>query len=70
LKEDAKVTLSIYNLVGQVVRELVNEERFAGQYEVQWDGRDNNGFRVPSGLYFYTIHANDFRETRKMALTK
>lgn len=70
LKESARVELSIFNLRGQVVRELVNEQKAAGLYAVEWNGLDNNGFKVPSGLYFYTIKANDFSSTKKMALTK
>ncbi len=70
LKEPGRVELRIYNLVGQVVRELVNAEQFAGEYSVEWNGFDNNGFRAPSGLYFYAIQVNGFREIRKMALTK
>ena len=69
-RQDGKVMLAIYNLVGQVVRELVNEEKSAGQYSLEWDGLDKSGFRAPSGLYFYTLQVNGFRETRKMALTK
>lgn len=70
LKETGKVSLAIYNLVGQVVRELVNEDRNAGLYSIEWDGLDNNGLKAPSGLYFYTIQVNGFHETRKMALMK
>ncbi|MBN1478918.1 T9SS C-terminal target domain-containing protein [candidate division KSB1 bacterium] len=70
LKEDGLVTLAIYNLVGQVVRELVKEERSAGQYSIEWNGLNENGYKAPSGLYFYTIQVNGYRETRKMALMK
>jgi hypothetical protein len=70
LKEAASVEMSIFNLRGQVVRELVNENKAAGSYSVEWNGLDNNGFKVPSGLYFYTIKANEFSSTKKMALTK
>lgn len=70
LKETGKVYLSIFNLRGQSVRELVNEDKAAGQYAVEWNGMDSNGFKVPSGLYFYTVRVNDFSETKKMALTK
>jgi len=70
MKEDGAVQLAVYNLVGQMVRELVNENKSAGQFSIEWDGLDNNGGRAPSGLYFYTIQMNGFRETRKMALMK
>ena len=70
IKDAGKVQLAVYNLRGQVVRELVNEERSAGSYSIEWDGLDNAGFRAPSGLYFYSIQVNNFRQTKKMALTK
>lgn len=70
VKEEGQVNLLIFNLVGQVVRELVNDQRSAGQYSVEWDGLNENGYKAPSGLYFYTIQVNGFRETRKMALMK
>ncbi|MDZ7371483.1 MAG: T9SS type A sorting domain-containing protein [candidate division KSB1 bacterium] len=70
LKEPGRVQLSVFNLRGQLVKELVNEERVAGQYSVEWNGLDGNGLRVPSGLYFYSIRVNEFTETKKMALTK
>ena len=70
LKEPGTVELKVFNLVGQLVRDLVGGEQFAGEYSVEWNGFDNNGTRAPSGLYFYAIYVNGFREIRKMALTK
>lgn len=70
LKEAGRVQLSVFNVRGQMVAELINENKVAGQYSVEWNGLDANGFRAPSGLYFYTIRVNDFVETKKMALTK
>ncbi len=70
LKETGHVELKIYNLVGQLVRDLVDSEQYAGEYSIEWNGFDNNGLKAPSGLYFYAIQVNGFREIRKMALTK
>ncbi|MCB0312536.1 MAG: hypothetical protein KDH84_04605 [Calditrichaeota bacterium] len=52
---------------------MVNERQAAGSYQVQWDGRDQAGSRVPSGTYFYRLEVNgreNFRQTRKMQLVK
>jgi flagellar hook assembly protein FlgD len=64
------VTLKIYNILGQEVRTLVDEEKGPGYYTVTWDGRNEEGNEVPSGVYFYRIEANDFRATRRMVLMK
>ncbi len=64
------VALRIYNVLGQLVRSLVNEPQEAGTYEVIWDGRDDIGNEVASGIYFYRLKAGDFAETRKMLLLK
>lgn len=70
LKDDSKVKLNIFNVRGQLVRELVEDDKIAGEYSIQWDGLDNSGLKVPSGLYFYSIQANNFKATKKMAFTK
>lgn len=63
-----RVVLKIMNLLGQEVRTLVNEEKLAGFYEVQWDGKDRNGQRVASGVYLYRLEAQALVQTRKMVL--
>jgi len=70
LKERGRVHLTIYNIRGQLIRDLVDSEQAVGEYTVVWDGLDNNGRVVPSGTYLYSISVNDFSYTRKMALTK
>ncbi|MFQ6114895.1 MAG: FlgD immunoglobulin-like domain containing protein [bacterium] len=55
-------------LLGQEVRTLVDEDQPAGFYEVMWDGKDNNGQRVASGVYLYKLETRDFVQTRKMVL--
>jgi hypothetical protein len=63
-------TLRIYNVLGQAVRTLVDESKMPGNYEAIWDGKDSNGRDVSSGIYFYTLLAGDYRNTKKMTLIK
>jgi hypothetical protein len=66
----ADISLKIYNVRGQLVRTLVNAKQAPGQHQVVWDGNDNMGFRVSSGLYIYQYSAGDFLRTYKMMLIK
>jgi len=70
LPEKGLVKLSIYNMLGQEVRTLVNTVQDANSYRVVWNGLDNSGKMVPSGIYFYTINANNFTATKKMVFLK
>lgn len=70
LPEASAVRLVIFNLLGQVVQVLVNDQEEAGYHTVMWDGFMANGQAAPSGLYLYRIDAGDFSETRKMMLVK
>ena len=63
-------TLKIYNILGQLVRTLVDEEKVAGNYKVIWDGRDNSGREVGSGIYFYQLRTEDYTATKKMVLLR
>ncbi|MCB5229039.1 MAG: T9SS type A sorting domain-containing protein [Candidatus Cloacimonetes bacterium] len=63
-------TVKIYNLKGQVVRSLVNDLRAAGQHVVIWNGKDDSGKEVSSGLYFYRVSNDGKNVTRKMLLSK
>jgi hypothetical protein len=65
-----RVTLRIYNLLGQPVRTLVDEEKSPGRYHVLWDGKNEAGAQVSSGVYFYTIAAGNFKATKKMAILR
>ena len=57
--------------MGQEVKKVLNNHRLnAGYYTKVWDGRDNQGREVPTGNYFYSIEAGDFRQTKKMILLK
>lgn len=65
------VSLRIYNVVGQVVKTLVAEQQNAGRYTVRWNGTDDRGLSVSSGIYFYQITAgSDFQDVKKLMLLK
>ncbi len=68
LPVNSHVSLTIYNMLGQKVRKLVNQTQSAGIQTTVWDGLDNIGQRVASGIYFYRLEANSFMETKKMML--
>ena len=75
LAESAEVTLTIYDMNGQLVRRLAVGHQAAGMYQsrsraVYWDGRNQLGESVASGLYFYTLTADDFTATRRMLILK
>jgi len=68
LPKAGKVTLEVFNVLGQKVNTLVNEYMTAGYKIVNWDGRDAQGNNVASGIYFYRLLAEDFKQTKKMLL--
>jgi mannose/cellobiose epimerase-like protein (N-acyl-D-glucosamine 2-epimerase family) len=70
LKVSSKVELSIYNLLGQQIGELVNSSEPAGSYEVEWNGRDEAGKTVASGVYIYRIKAGKEQQSRRMILLR
>jgi hypothetical protein len=70
LPEASRVNLNVYNVLGQVVRTLVNEELSAGVHSVIWDGKNAQGSDVASGVYFYRIKAGDFESTMRMTLLR
>ena len=70
LPVDGEVELKIYNIKGQKVKTLVNERLEAGKHSVVWNGRDSNGKRVGSGIYFNKLRAGNFQKVRKMVLMK
>jgi hypothetical protein len=70
LPTSADVRLDIYNILGQSVKSLVQRELPAGEHQVRWNGTDENGVRVASGIYFYRLQADEFVQTRKMLLLK
>jgi hypothetical protein len=69
-KRDSQVRLDIYNILGQKVITLIDGFRIWGTYAVEWDGKDEAGQAVPSGLYFYRVTTGDFTAVKKMVLLK
>jgi D-alanyl-D-alanine carboxypeptidase len=73
LHKAVKVTLKIYNLQGQVVKTLINENQTAGIKSVMWDGTNNNNKSVSSGIYIYSLQIGDYystKQSKKMLLIK
>ncbi|MBI5868755.1 MAG: T9SS type A sorting domain-containing protein, partial [candidate division Zixibacteria bacterium] len=70
LRAASRIELRIHNILGQAVRDLFSGELDSGRHTIEWDGRDNNGNPVTSGVYFYTLRTNSSEETRKMLLLK
>jgi photosystem II stability/assembly factor-like uncharacterized protein len=64
-QSDIKVILKVYDILGREIATLVNEEKPAGEYEVEFHAAN-----LPSGIYFYQLSAGDYRETKKMILLK
>ena len=71
LPHSDEIELSVHNLMGQKVAELIDGLRAAGAYALHWDGRDDGGRELASGVYVYRLQAgNELVETRKMALVR
>jgi hypothetical protein len=70
IKSRGHVTVKVYNVRGELVRTLANESRSAGAHQLTWDGRNDAGQPVSSGVYFYKLVTNNFSQTKKMVLLK
>jgi photosystem II stability/assembly factor-like uncharacterized protein len=70
LPVNAYVKLEIYNMLGQKIATLIDEHRPAGFQQVTWDGKDNTGKPVGSGVYFYHIKSGRFEATKKLVLLR
>ncbi len=70
LPAKSHANIKVYNLLGQEIAILVDQELPAGTYTAEWDGRDKNNTEVASGIYFYKLVAGDFIDTKKMMLVK
>jgi len=68
--DPSTVRLDIFNARGQLVRSLVNAAQDTGNYSAVWDGRDDSGSLVSSGIYYYKLLAGSYSQTRKMLLLK
>lgn len=69
-QDESLVQLFVYNVAGQVVRRLVNTHQSAGFYQVVWDGKNDEGIVLPSGMYVYRLMSGDFIKSRKLILVK
>ena len=70
LPKSSFVKIEVFNILGQRVKKLVEEEQEPGYKRIHWDGKDDYGDEVSSGVYFYRIEAKDFVECKKMPLLK
>ncbi|MFH1095996.1 MAG: FlgD immunoglobulin-like domain containing protein [Candidatus Desantisbacteria bacterium] len=70
LDSSAKVLIKLYDLTGELVKELVSGDRQADKYWVEWDGKDKNGEECEAGVYIIQIQAGDFKDMRKIILVK
>ncbi|MCB0304106.1 MAG: T9SS type A sorting domain-containing protein, partial [Calditrichaeota bacterium] len=68
LPEDGRIALVIYNNLGQKIRTLYEGTQLAGTHRISWDGRDDRGKALASGVYFYTLKAANIVQTKKMLL--
>ena len=66
----SNVVITIYDILGNEIETLVNEEKPVGNYKVEFNGHSGSVRNLPSGVYFYRLHAGSFLQTRKMILLK
>jgi len=70
IKETGKVTIEIYNLKGQLVKLLINEVKETGDHTAIWNGKDDSGKPISSGIYFYKLKSANYTSTKKMIMIK
>jgi flagellar hook assembly protein FlgD len=71
ISKPSPVSLKVYNISGMLVKTLMDEDRAKkGKFKVFWDGKDNNGFLVSSGAYFYQLLSREFKSVRKVILVR
>ena len=68
ISKRSDVSLVVYNALGQEIKTLVRSTQSPGSFEAMWDGKDTQGQRAPSGIYFYRLLADDFQATGRMTL--
>ena len=67
---EGNISLNVYNVKGQLVRQLIDGSQLEGHYEVVWNGKDNNEKSVSSGIYFYKLSTKDETIMKKMLMLK
>ena len=70
IPKDLKVNLEVFNIMGQSINTLIDEELNAGEHTIEWDSRNTSGQVVSSGIYFYKLQAGDQTDSKKMMLLK
>ena len=70
LFEDSFVSITIYDMLGNVVKNLLNINQLSGHKSVQWNATNNQDQSVSAGIYIYSIEAKGFRQTKKMIIVK
>jgi hypothetical protein len=70
LSKDGRVTIKIYNLKGQLIKNLIDEDKKASNYRIVWDGKDNNGHIVSAGTYIVRMNAPEYNSSRKIVMVK
>ena len=70
LPENSFVDLTVYDMLGNVVNNLINTNQSSGFKSIQWNSTNNQGEPVSAGVYLYSIEAGIFRQTKKMVLLK
>ena len=70
LKTPGRVRMTVYDLRGAVVRDLLDEPRDAGRIQLEWDGKNNGGDKMPTGVYLCRIETGSETKSLKMSLVK
>lgn len=70
LENDEYTSLAVYDMTGQLIKTLVSEVKLAGEHTIEWKADDNNGERVPPGMYIYVFKTNETQFSKKMLLLK
>jgi hypothetical protein len=70
LPEDGLVNITVYDMMGRIVKTLVNNSQTAGYKSIQWNATNDRDEPISAGLYLYTIQAGGLRQTKKMVLLK
>ncbi len=70
LSSPQKIYIRIYDVSGQLVKDIIEEHKQAGEYNVKWNGKNNSGQRVSSGVYYYQMTVGNETQAKKMILIK
>ena len=70
IPEESSVSLRVYNLLGEEIETLINDNKIPGIYQTRWNGLDKNGRKVSPGVYFYILKSQNYSQTKKMILLR